>query len=237
MKNIETVFTGFADELAKIAGFGEDVTREGIELAKKLKAKNLVGGLKGPALKDYYHHMDLSAHPAFSGGAKLKVSGMGAAALETAGLGVLARPSVQNLRKPGATKEQKSHAKHEIAGLGILAAHPMYEIGSHLLKKGSAILKLANMAGRASTMLANQGAKVLSHSPLATTSLGASTLRASTAPMHGGNMRGAAEAARKAKVQAVMARNAANPQAARAMGSSMPMPRPQVPTMGQPALR
>lgn len=62
-----------------------------------------------------------------------KLASLGVAGAEVAGLGVLARPSWQALRKPGANAEARSHAKHELAGLGILAAHPAYEIGKHFL--------------------------------------------------------------------------------------------------------
>lgn len=48
--------------------------------------------------------------------------------LETAGLGVLAAPSIETLRNPNATDKEKSHAKFETTGLGILAAHPTYEL-------------------------------------------------------------------------------------------------------------
>lgn len=76
----------FRDELAKIAGIMDDAAREGIQLAQKLKAKNLVGKLKGNTLKDYYHHMDLSAHPKFKTGVKVTT---GAPAMKKTGAGVL----------------------------------------------------------------------------------------------------------------------------------------------------
>jgi len=60
------------------------------------------------------------------------------AGLELAGLGVLAAPSVKTLMDPSAKKKEKSHAKFETAGLGLLAAHPAYEIGKKLLTKKAA---------------------------------------------------------------------------------------------------
>ena len=45
-------------------------------------------------------------------------------ALENLGLGVLAVPSAQTMLDPNANEHDKSHAKYELGGLGILAAHP-----------------------------------------------------------------------------------------------------------------
>jgi hypothetical protein len=50
-------------------------------------------------------------------------------ALENLGLGVLAVPSAQTMFDPNANDHDKSHAKYELGGLGILAAHPTYELG------------------------------------------------------------------------------------------------------------
>lgn len=50
-------------------------------------------------------------------------------ALENLGLGVLAVPSAQTMLDPSASEHDKSHAKYELGGLGILAAHPTYELG------------------------------------------------------------------------------------------------------------
>jgi hypothetical protein len=50
--------------------------------------------------------------------------------LEVGGLGVLAAPSIHTLRDPHADEKAKRHAKYEAAGLGILAAHPAYELGT-----------------------------------------------------------------------------------------------------------
>ena len=50
-------------------------------------------------------------------------------ALENLGLGVLAVPSAKTLLDPSANEHDKSHAKYELGGLDILAAHPTYELG------------------------------------------------------------------------------------------------------------
>lgn len=60
-------------------------------------------------------------------------------ALEAGGLGVLAAPSIHTLRDPNATTKEKQHAKFETAGLGVLAAHPLYELGSSALSKLKAL--------------------------------------------------------------------------------------------------
>jgi hypothetical protein len=65
--------------------------------------------------------------------------------LEIAGLGVLAAPSVATLADSKASKKEKNHAKFETAGLGILAAHPAYEIGKKLLTKKAATVSNASM--------------------------------------------------------------------------------------------
>ncbi len=48
--------------------------------------------------------------------------------LDVLGLGVLGKPVYNTLTNPNATEEEKNHAKWEGAGLGVLAAHPSYEI-------------------------------------------------------------------------------------------------------------
>jgi hypothetical protein len=50
-------------------------------------------------------------------------------ALENIGLGTLAIPSAQTMFDTNASDHDKSHAKYELGGLGILAAHPTYELG------------------------------------------------------------------------------------------------------------
>ena len=72
---------------------------------------------------------------AASGVIHTKLANLGVAGAELAGLGVLARPSVKDLRNPAMDQTHKSHAKYELAGLGILGAHPAYEIGSHFAGK------------------------------------------------------------------------------------------------------
>ncbi len=47
---------------------------------------------------------------------------------EIGGLGVLARPSVQALRRKDTSPHERSAAKHELAGLGILAVPSAYEV-------------------------------------------------------------------------------------------------------------
>jgi hypothetical protein len=68
-----------------------------------------------------------------------KIAGLGQAALEVGGLGILGKPSLSTLRSPTASKKEKSHAKWELGGLGVLAAHPALEVGKHFLKRGSAL--------------------------------------------------------------------------------------------------
>lgn len=75
-----------------------------------------------------------------------RTASMAVPALEVGGLGVLARPSYQTLKKPGASDEEKSHAKHELAGLGILAAHPAHELGTGLAAR---LRRAAPMAAHA----------------------------------------------------------------------------------------
>jgi hypothetical protein len=65
-----------------------------------------------------------------------KRAGMGAHLAEVAGLGMLAVPSIQHLRKKPMS-ESKTH-KYELAGLGTLAAPSAYHIGKKVLSKGKA---------------------------------------------------------------------------------------------------
>lgn len=58
-----------------------------------------------------------------------KMSSLAVPALENLGLGVLAVPSAKTLFDPNASEHDRSHAKYELGGLGILAAHPTYELG------------------------------------------------------------------------------------------------------------
>ena len=48
-------------------------------------------------------------------------------AIEAAGLGILARPSIQHLR--GKEMSESSAHKHEVAGLGVLAAPSLARLG------------------------------------------------------------------------------------------------------------
>lgn len=57
----------------------------------------------------------------------------GGHALELAGLGALAYPSVQEAR--GKKVSPKTKRTAELGGLGVLAAHPAYSLGKHLLGK------------------------------------------------------------------------------------------------------
>lgn len=65
----------------------------------------------------------------------IKTAGLGVAGAELAGLGVLGVPSVKTLRDPSASAKEKNHAKWELGGLGVLAAHPAYETASHFINK------------------------------------------------------------------------------------------------------
>ncbi len=67
---------------------------------------------------------------------KEKKAGVAVPALEAAGLGILAVPGIRTLRDPNASAHDKNHAAWETAGLGVLGAHPMYELGQHALGKG-----------------------------------------------------------------------------------------------------
>lgn len=70
-----------------------------------------------------------------------KISSLGVAGLEAAGLGILAKPGIDTLRDRKASAKDKKHAKFETAGLGVLAAHPLYELG----KAGLGALKHASV--------------------------------------------------------------------------------------------
>lgn len=58
--------------------------------------------------------------------------------IELAGLGTLAYHPVKTLMDPNASKKDKSHAKWEAAGLGILGAPSAYALGRKLISKGKA---------------------------------------------------------------------------------------------------
>jgi hypothetical protein len=60
---------------------------------------------------------------------KIKTASLTQAGLEVGGLGVLAHPSYKTLKDPTSSRKEKKHAKFELAGLGVLAAYPAYELG------------------------------------------------------------------------------------------------------------
>jgi hypothetical protein len=66
-----------------------------------------------------------------------KKANMAVNALELGGLGILAAPGFKTLRNNNASAEEKSHAKIENAGLGVLAAHPAYETAKYVGGKTS----------------------------------------------------------------------------------------------------
>jgi len=74
---------------------------------------------------------------------KLASTGNWGHAAEIAGLGVLARPSINHLR--GKEMSEKSKALHEVGGLGILAAPSAYEMGKSFLNRAKPAA--ANVAG------------------------------------------------------------------------------------------
>lgn len=63
----------------------------------------------------------------------VKTAGIGSHAVEVAGLGILARPSLRAMK--GKEQDEKSTHRHEVAGLGLLAAPSAGHIGSAALKK------------------------------------------------------------------------------------------------------
>lgn len=52
-------------------------------------------------------------------------------ALEVGGLGILAKPSLGTAFNNKASDAEKSHARYELAGLGVLGAHPAYELAKN----------------------------------------------------------------------------------------------------------
>jgi hypothetical protein len=75
--------------------------------------------------------------------------------LENLGLGILAKPGIDTLRNPNATPEEKSHAKYETAGLGVLAAHPTYELAQ--AAKGGIQKQIPNMLDSTSPLTRQVG--------------------------------------------------------------------------------
>jgi hypothetical protein len=64
-----------------------------------------------------------------------KTASNAVSAAELLGLGTLAIPGIKTLSESGGSKKEKTHAGYETAGLGLLAAHPAYELGKSLLTK------------------------------------------------------------------------------------------------------
>jgi hypothetical protein len=54
---------------------------------------------------------------------------------ELAGLGVLAAPSIGELRRPNTEPREKNKARAEVAGLGILAAPSAMSLGKHIITR------------------------------------------------------------------------------------------------------
>ena len=75
----------------------------------------------------------VAAAMAFPSLRKHASEGWGGHAIELAGLGILARPSVQELR--GKEMSEQSKHLHEIGGLGVLAAPSAYKLGKMGLDK------------------------------------------------------------------------------------------------------
>lgn len=106
-------------------------------LANPAHKSGLLGAVKGlaPAVGGVRAAGSNPLRAVASGVIHSKLAGLGVAGAEVAGLSILGRPSWQTLRDPAADATHRSHAKHELAGLGVLAAHPAYEIGSHIAGK------------------------------------------------------------------------------------------------------
>jgi hypothetical protein len=100
-----------------------------------------------PAVGGVMHQGGNPLRAAASGLIHAKLAGLGAHAAEIAGLGILARPSINHLR--GKEMTEKNKALHETAGLGILAAPSAYSMGKQLLTKARpAAATAANWASR-----------------------------------------------------------------------------------------
>ncbi len=76
-----------------------------------------------------------------------KISGLGAGALDMAGLGMLAAPTVQKMR--GKPMSDKNKDRMELGGLGVLGGSVAAEHAGDALKAGrSGLAKLKNFASR-----------------------------------------------------------------------------------------
>jgi hypothetical protein len=73
-----------------------------------------------------------------------KKSSAGNHAIELAGLGILARPTIQKMR--GKEVSEKSEHLHELAGLGVLAAPSAVELGKAGLGKLRSMRKVTSLA-------------------------------------------------------------------------------------------
>ncbi len=99
------------------------------------KGALLAGGLAGAAYggKKVYDKMTektaFAPNPGILSKIKSVAKSNAVPALENIGLGTLAIPSAQTMFDPNASDHDKRHAKYELGGLGILAAHPTYELG------------------------------------------------------------------------------------------------------------
>lgn len=123
-----------------------------IAKANPAHKSGILAGVKklAPAVGGVMHQGGNPLRAAASGLIHAKFASLGAHAAELAGLGVLARPSLNHLRGKEMTERQKG--VHEVAGLGILAAPSAYGLGKSLLSR---VRPAA--AGAAKTLLTHHG--------------------------------------------------------------------------------
>lgn len=135
------------------------------------KGALLAGGLAGAAYggKKLYDKMTektaFTPNPGILSKIKDVAKSNAVPALENLGLGVLAVPSAQTMLDPSASEHDKSHAKYELGGLGILAAHPTYEM-AHSLKESAPQIRGAVQEGLTSKVaphLTNMGTNLMEH--------------------------------------------------------------------------
>lgn len=82
-----------------------------------------------------------------------KISSIAEQAMDLGGLGALALPTIQKMR--GKPMSEKNTQRAELGGLGILAAHPAYELGKKGLSKLKGLTgKMPKHAGMAAPMSA-----------------------------------------------------------------------------------
>lgn len=119
-------------------------------------AVGTVGGLKGAA-KGLQYGILAGAGLATAQAVKKKLTKKKQAsaadhALDVAGLGALAIPTIQKMR--GKPMSEKNTHRAEIGGLGVLAAHPTYELAKKGLSKLKPVLsKIKKAAGPMSAMM------------------------------------------------------------------------------------